>query len=110
MRGSRYHLLIAILCALCILGAQQASYAHYIGHIGCVAGVATALDGDDGDNPSSACPICAAFAGLVAAPPAYVAPLSLAHVAANPIPDIPTAYLPARSAPPYAARAPPAVL
>jgi len=110
MRRSPFHLLIAILCALCILGAQQAAYAHYVGHIDCTAGAATAEYGDNGDVPPYACTICTAFAGLIAAPPAFVALISVAHVAAIPILGIPTAYLPAHSAPPYTARAPPAVL
>jgi hypothetical protein len=93
-----------------MLGAQQAAYAHYIGHIGCAAGTAPAPEGGDGDAPPHACTTCAAFAGLIAAPPAFVAPIAVAPVAAISFPDIPRATLPARPALAYTARAPPAVL
>ena len=93
-----------------MLGVQQAAYAHYIGHIGSGAQAASAPADDNGDAPLHACATCAVFAGLAAAPPAFVPPIAVTHAAAIPRPDIPTAYIPARSALPYTARAPPAVL
>ncbi|MCX7166065.1 MAG: hypothetical protein NTV11_07300 [Rhodocyclales bacterium] len=104
--------LIVIICALFLLGAQQAAYAHWIGHIGSAASTTSAPDGDGdyGDAPSHACMSCAAFAALNATPPSSVSPIAVAHATAIPFPDIPTAYIPAHSALPYTARAPPAVL
>ena len=110
MRRSLYRLLLAILSAVCMLGAQQAAYAHCVGHIGSAAQAATAPAADNGDAPLHACTTCAVFAGLTAAPPAFVPPVAVAHAAAIPLPHTPTADIPARSALPYTARAPPAVL
>jgi hypothetical protein len=104
----RLRLIVAIFFALCLLGAQQAAYAHVLGHIGCTTETASAPDGNKA--PHDPCLACTAFAGLAAAPPAFIAPMALAHGAPIPSTDLPTSYLPTRPAPPYASRAPPAVL
>ncbi|MCK9381001.1 MAG: DUF2946 family protein [Sulfuritalea sp.] len=93
-----------------MLWAQQAAYAHYIGHIGSAAQAASVPANDNGDTSLHACTTCALFAGLAAAPPAFVPPIAITRAAALPPADIPTAYIPARSALPYTARAPPALL
>ena len=111
MRRSLYPLLLAILAALCMLGVQQAAYVHVVGHMeGGVAQTASAPAGDNQDAPLHACTTCALLAGLAAAPPAFVSPIALANAVAISLPDIPTAYIAARSALPYTARAPPAFL
>ena len=110
VRAARYRILLAVLCAVCMLGAQHAAYAHYIGHIGSAAEAASVPTGDNGDAPLHACASCAVFAGLAAAPPSCFPPLAVAHAATTLLPDIPTAYIAARSALPYTARAPPALL
>jgi hypothetical protein len=110
VRAARHRLLLAILCAVCMLGAQQAAYAHHVGHIGSTTQAAPAPADDNGDAQFHACASCAVFAGLAAAPPAYVSLIAAAHGVATLLPDIPTAYIAARSALPYTARAPPAVL
>lgn len=106
--------LIAIICALLLLGAQQAAYVHWISHIGAAASATSAPDrgnnSDDHNALSHACMTCAAFAALNAAPPTFIAPMALVHAAARFVPDIPHAHLPALSASPYSARAPPALL
>jgi hypothetical protein len=104
----RLRLIVAILFALSLLAAQQAAYAHVLGHIGCATETTAASDG--GKAPQDPCMACTAFAGLSAAPPAFIAPLDLVHETPIPSPDIPSAYSPAPSAPPYASRAPPALL
>jgi hypothetical protein len=91
-----------------MLGAQQAASDHDIGHIG--SAMAAAAAGDNGGEPVTGCTSCAAFAGLTAAPPAFVAPLALAAAIATPWAVLPSAYLPASSPLPYTARAPPAIL
>jgi len=109
---ARLRPLLALLCTLCLLGAQQAAYAHWIGHVGIAIG-ATAPDngtGNDSDARGNACNSCTAFAALAAAPPAFVAPLAVAQAVAIPATETCSVYVPARPAPPYASRAPPAVL
>ncbi|MDD5297113.1 MAG: DUF2946 family protein [Rhodocyclaceae bacterium] len=106
----RLRLIVAIFYALCLLGAQQAAFAHFIGHIGCNAEAAKAPASGGDHKAPDACTSCAAFAGLSAAPPVFVAPIAVARVAAILAPETPGAYLPARPAPPYASRAPPALL
>jgi hypothetical protein len=104
----RLRLIVAIFFALSLLGAQQAAYAHVLGHIGCASETTAASDGNKA--PHDPCMACTAFAALAAAPPAFIAPMALVHGAPIPSPDLPTAYLPSRPAPPYASRAPPALL
>jgi hypothetical protein len=110
MRHSTYRLLLAILCTVCMLWAQQAAYAHYVGHIGSTVQAASAPADDNDEAPLHVCATCAVFAGLTAAPPAFVSPIAVAHTTAIPFPETPTAYIPARSALSYTARAPPAIL
>ena len=94
-----------------MLGAQQAASAHYIGHVASTGTAALpAAAGENGDEQVPGCMGCAAFAGLTAAPPVVVSPLALAEAAATALAAIPSAYRPAPSALPYAARAPPALL
>ena len=105
--------LIAVLCALFLLEAQQAAFVHWIGHIGISVGAASAPHGEDsgdGDAPSHTCTSCATFAALTAAPPAVNAPIPVPDPAAKSFALIPSAHLPAPQAPPYASRAPPAIL
>ena len=101
---------LAIVCAFCMLAAQQAAYAHYIGHIGGGAQAASVPANDSGDAPLHSCTTCSLFAGLAAAPPAFVSPIAVTNAAAIPLANIPTAHIPARPALSYTARAPPAVL
>lgn len=105
-----FRALLAILAACCLLWAQQAATAHSIGHIGSTIAGASAAAGDNGEAPGSACPSCARFAGLIAAPPAFLPPLVLPHTAATAPADVASGYLPAHPPPPYTARAPPALL
>ena len=93
-----------------MLGAQQLAFAHYIGHIDNVAGsVGTAQDNKD--VPHHECTTCAAFAGLTGgAPPAFVASVAQVDLTATSFRNISSDYLATRSASPYTARAPPAVL
>jgi len=106
-----YPFLLAIFAACCMLWAQQAATAHYIEHLGSAMAAASAAAADqDGNDPLQVCATCAVFAGLAGAPPAFVSPLALVPAAAAQAADSPSAYLPARSTPPYAARAPPAIL
>ncbi|MDK9723469.1 MAG: hypothetical protein OEL88_01180 [Sterolibacteriaceae bacterium MAG5] len=114
MRRSRLHPLIALLCALLLLGAQQAAYAHFIGHIGNQAET-VAQEGGDADHGAASslshvCTTCASFAALDAAPPVVAAAVPSAAATAAALPSLPAAVTPADPAPPYAARAPPAVL
>jgi hypothetical protein len=102
--------LLAIFAACCMLWAQQAATAHYIEHLGSAMAASSAATDHDGDDPLQACATCAVFAGLAGAPPAFVSALALVPAAAVQAADSPSAYLPARSTPPYAARAPPAIL
>jgi hypothetical protein len=109
----RWRKLFVVLCALCLLGAQQAAYAHWIVHIGTAVSVAPAADGgddDDDDAPPHVCTTCAAFAALNAAPPVVAPALAMGSVEAALFSEPVPAYTPASSAPPYIARAPPAVL
>ncbi len=111
--GRRQSPLIAILCTLFLLGAQQVAYAHWISHVGVSITAATAVHSevsDDGNAASFVCTTCAAFAALTAAPPKFIAQIAVGHTAAIAIPDISSADVPACSASPYTARAPPAVL
>lgn len=111
MRRSLYPLLLAILAALCMLGVQQAAYAHYADHMGSgAAQAASAPAGDSEDAPLHACATCTLLAGLAAAPPVFAPPIAMVHAVAISLPDLPTAYCAARSALPYTARAPPAIL
>jgi len=114
MRRSPFHPLIAILCALFLLGAQQAAYAHFVGHLGIAAEI-EAKDGGDSEHGtattlSHVCTTCAAFTALDAplrpTPPGFLA-----------APAVSVAYgqaavrrWTATAAPPYGARAPPAIL
>lgn len=106
--------LIAFICVLFLLGAQQAACAHWIGHVGAAVGMASAPasgnNRDAGDATFHVCTTCAAFATLDAAPPAFVPPIVVTLAVAISVPDIPTAHVPARTASPYTARAPPVVL
>ncbi|MDO8931380.1 MAG: hypothetical protein Q7U97_03215 [Rhodocyclaceae bacterium] len=114
MRRTRLHPLIAVLCALFLLGAQQAAYAHFLGHLG--LGTETVVqEGGDADHGAAStlshvCTTCAAFAALDSAPP----PSVLAHAAERidlaVFAGRPVAAVAAHPAPPYASRAPPAVL
>ena len=114
MRRSRLHPLIVVLCALFLIGAQQAAYAHFLGHLGCAAETQASDRGDAGhdagDTLSHVCTTCAAFAALDAAPPVVAMPLSLASAATTDAPPALAERVTARTARPYAARAPPAVL
>lgn len=114
MRRSRLHPLIALLCALLLLGAQQAAYAHFIGHIGNQAET-VAQEGGDADHGAASslshvCTTCASFAALDAAPPAVAASVPACAATATFAPAPASTAIPAQPAPPYAARAPPAVL
>ncbi|MDD5250415.1 MAG: hypothetical protein PHY45_15635 [Rhodocyclaceae bacterium] len=113
MKRPRLHPLIALLCALCLLGAQQAANAHFIGHLGSAA-EATAFHkgGTGGDAPAldGVCKTCAAFAALVAAPPAYTPPPAVARVPNTRLFVQAPVFTPAPPAPPYSSRAPPVVL
>ena len=112
----RLHPLIAFLCALCLLGAQQAANAHFIGHIGTAAESTAFHKGGKSGNGSDApaldgvCATCAAFAALVAAPPVHVAPQVAARTSVIRMFVQAPVFVPAPLAPPYASRAPPAVL
>jgi len=102
--------LIAIVCALLVLGAQQFAFAHWIGHSGAVTSAVSTHGSDNGNEPAHSCETCVALAALTAAPPAFVALIGVVPAAAIPFSDIPLPEVPARSALPYGARAPPAVL
>jgi hypothetical protein len=112
MKSPRSHPLIALLCALCLLGAQQAANAHFIGHLGTAAKTAAfhKAGGDELPALDSICTTCAAFAALSSAPPSHVDVLAAVRTSlAQPAVAAPV-FIPARAAPPYASRAPPAVL
>lgn len=112
MRSLRRHPLIALLCVLCLLGAQQAANAHFIGHLGTAAEASAFHKGgaDDASALDSVCATCAAFAALSSSPPSYAAPFVALRVG-SPRPASSHPFLtPAPAAPPYASRAPPAVL
>ncbi len=103
--------LIAIVCAFLLLAAQQFAFAHWIGHIGVTTSAVSVQGGADGDGHSDrSCETCAALAALTAAPPAFVAPIDIVPAAAISFTEILLPEVPARSALPYGARAPPAVL
>jgi hypothetical protein len=113
MKRLRSHPLIALLCALCLLGAQQVANAHFISHFetsGKTAAFQPSGNGDETPAAEGICVTCAAFAALSSAPPSH-APV----LAATRTPNAPPAaaayrFTPAPLAPPYASRAPPAVL
>jgi hypothetical protein len=102
--------LIAIVCALFLLGAQQFAFAHWIGHIGAATSAVSVHGSSDGDESAHSCETCVALTALTAAPPAFVAPIDVVPAAAIPFSDLPLTAVPARSASPYGARAPPAIL
>ena len=104
--------LIAVFALLCLLGAQQAAFAHWAAHLG--AAVEAGLESSDGEHAAAAvlgqsCTSCAAFAGLDAALPGGVLPMSTAQAFAEPVlPAPPEKSVPATRR--YDSRAPPAVL
>lgn len=113
MRRLRAHPLIALLCALCLLGAQHAANAHYVGHLG-AATAASAIHQSGGSDEAPVleriCATCAAFAVLSSAPPSDSAiPAAVGFAFIRP-PFFAPVFTPAPAAPPYASRAPPAVL
>jgi hypothetical protein len=113
MRRLRSHPLIALLCALCLLGAQQVANAHYVGHLDSASG-ALAVHKSGGSDEAPAleriCATCAAFAALSSAPPSDPAvPSAVGFAAVRPL-FFASVFTPAPAAPPYASRAPPAVL
>ena len=115
MHRFRLHPLIAVLCALFLLASQQAAYALFLSHLG-HSSVETAahVSGDAGHDEASTlshvCTTCAAFAALDAAPPAAAALTAAALAVTAQLPHRPATGVPALPAPPYTARAPPAVL
>lgn len=113
MRRLRTHPLIAWLCALCLLGAQQAANAHYVGHLGAASAAFAVQQGTGSDETPALekiCATCAAFAALSSAPPSAAAVASaVGFDAVRPLFYAPV-FTPAPAAPPYASRAPPAVL
>jgi hypothetical protein len=76
------HPLFALLLSLLLIGSQQAALAHMLGHAVVPAAVQV-IDAGDADHGaalvlSHTCTTCIAFAGADLAPPAPLAPPSLA--------------------------------
>ena len=107
MRRLPFRVLIAAVCCLCLLGAQQAAYAHALAHYAGVVTSAGTSSGTDGDSPEQRCTTCAAYAGLVSAPPLFVAPIVATPASASQTLAIAVAAAPAHWPSPYIARAPP---
>ncbi len=105
------HPVFALLLSLLLIGSQQAALAHMLGHV-LVPAAIQVVDANDTDHGAAlslahTCTTCIAFAGADLAPPAPLAPPSLAAgntaVLVAAVPPAPTlAFLAA-----FRSRAPP---